>query len=135
MVTSFNYAEIVKRDSVLVAKGNVTTGKVAENVPMASYTIASGATAETIFVPLDPTQVTSIHMSHNAGDTPTISATITVLPTDDLELATVNYFSVYDGSATPYAAADVRPLIGLKIVADPTAGAIEIDIIQTRRNR
>lgn len=134
MVTSYNRIELVKSRRILVCRGNSTTGKVGFH-KMENYVVASGATAETIFIPLDPTQETAIMMSHNATDTPTIDATITALSSDDLEDSAMNYFPVYDGSATPYAAADTRPLIGLKIIADPVNGDITIDVIQTRRSR
>lgn len=134
MVTSYNRIELVKRGSILVCRGNSITGKTGFH-KMENYIVASGATAETIYVPLDPTQVTSIMMSHDAADTPTIDATITALASDDLEDSNVNYFQVYDGASTPYAAADTRPLIGLKIIADPVNGNITIDVIQTRRRR
>lgn len=135
MATPFSYAELARRGMARVPRGNVTAGDDTGLFDMTSYTIESGTTAETIYVALDPTQVTTIHMSHNASDTPTIDATITALETDDLELATVNYFSVYDGSSTPYKASDERPLIGLKIVANPANGDIKIDILQTRARR
>jgi len=135
MATSYNRLELARAKRVLIPVGNVTAGKVASDVVMTNYLIANAATAETIYIPLDPTQETSIMLSHNSTDVPIISGTITALDTDDLEDSDVNWFVVYDGTATPYAAADTRPLIGLRIVANPANGEIAIDVLQTRRNR
>ena len=130
--TPFNRIELVKNKTVRVCETHRLSA--VGRVRMSNYTIASGASSQTLYIPLDPTQNTAISMSHNATDTPTISGTFTIPDADDLETG-VSWFSVYAGDSTPYAAADERPMIGLKIVANPANGAIVIDVIQTRRKR
>ena len=130
--TPFNRQELVRNKTVRVCETHrlSAVGKVR----LTNYTIASGASAQTLYIPLDPTQNTAVHISHNATDTPTVSGTFTLSDVDDLETG-VAWFSVYAGDSTPFAAADERPLIAMKIVANPANGAIVIDVIQTRRKR
>jgi len=134
MAVSFNRLELVRQRTIGICQGTTAVGKVGTH-RMTNYVVASGATAETLVIPLDPTQITTVQMSHHATDTPTVNVTATIPDADDLLDASVDWAEVYDGASTPYLATDDRALIGMQIVANPANGDIRISVFQTRRKR
>jgi len=134
MAVSYNRIEVLRQGLGRVCQGTTATGKVGTH-KMNNYVVASSATAETLYVPLDLTQVTTVHIIHNAADEPLISASATLLDNDDISHADMMWEQTYDGTDTSYLATDDRALIGLKIVANPANGAIRITVTQTRRQR
>lgn len=118
MPTSFNRIEIVRQK---------LAGRIVRDI------FANGGGAIDNFYALDPSRVTSIIITHNAGDTPLVSVTNTLDASDDLENAAVLFGQIYDGTSTPFIAGDSKGLTGLRIQVTPTSGDVEVSIIQYGR--